>query len=154
MKTLEGVHSALQWLYSNQLVKAGKVHVDLKAYPAYSKAYNTISNGMAEKGKRTAMAKDPQDGTAEDALNYEEMALLAEYLMKDTTSEASRDLAMCMLLFSCVGRSDDARLMYLCDIVKPSQVRCIGENLQQHIVTCIQFSVHVLCSLFIGHGSH
>ena len=47
--------------------------------------------------------------------------------MRDGTEASCRDLAMMACLFSSMGRSDDARLMFICDLVSPTLLQCVGE---------------------------
>jgi hypothetical protein len=49
------------------------------------------------------------------------------------------------VLFSSLGRSDDARLMYICDLVQPTLMHCVGELLTVLGTACVAISdnIHV-----------
>ena len=69
-----------------------------------------------------------QEGTAEETFSAEEYHLLNHNMAEQSTTEAScRDHAMITWCFNCVSRSDDARMMYMCDIIKPAKLRCVGK---------------------------
>jgi hypothetical protein len=69
-----------------------------------------------------------QEGTSEETFSAEQYLLLNKNMMRDCTSEAtSRDHAMLTHMFNGVGRSDDARLMYISDLISPAKLRCVGK---------------------------
>jgi hypothetical protein len=76
-----------------------------------------------------------QEGTAEETFSLEQYHQLNINMLTDCATEAiCRDHAMLTFMFSSVGRSDDARLMYLSDIIKPTLLRCVGKT--AFILTC------------------
>ena len=70
-----------------------------------------------------------QDGTTADTFTPGEYMRALGMLLRKGTEESTRDLAMMAVLFSSMGRSDDARLMYICDMVQPTLLHCVGKLL-------------------------
>lgn len=128
LSTLDGCCSALQAIYDEQQAKKGTARIrKLRDDVLYRKTYAKVRNKMAEKGKRTAGKKDPQDGTAEDTLTSDQMLALAHLFMMKGTSEADRNLAMSLWAYSTVMRGDDTRLLFVPDLIKPVKLTCVGE---------------------------
>ncbi len=69
-----------------------------------------------------------QDATYEGAsFSFEEFVVMIAALMEKGTHTADRDIAMSVLTYMTVGRSDDTRGFYLADIMSPRPMPVIGE---------------------------
>jgi hypothetical protein len=143
ISVLEGCHSALQSIYEEQQALQTGTAKKLSHHLLYSKEYNRIKNNLCEKGKRPTGTQDPQDGTAEDTLTADQMLALAHLFMCKGTAEGDRNLAMALWSYATVMRGDDVRLLYLCDILKPVKLTCVGESLK---VPCIVYIVLAVSS--------
>ena len=105
------------------------------ASPLYNAIYKTGCNDLNAKGTRKGDGSDSQENTAEDTLSHLQYSELMTYLLTHPGEHAARDMAMGTHLFSCVGRSDEGRLTFLCDIVKPRRMWNIG-NATSLIIGC------------------
>ena len=133
-----------------------RVQKSLSNNTEFKRAYQAIKNGLSMKGQRAPGGVCPQAGTTEHALDQEQHTLFAKYLIKcalrartgclvatlmflanagsctppapcrQRKTASARLLALCLILFACVARGDEARLMHLSDILAPRQVECIG----------------------------
>lgn len=99
----------------------------LLQYAPYKAVHSTIKKELEAKGER-APDKDPQDNTGEDTLTEDQLILIFTELLKSSSVESCRDQAMCAWMTGTMGRSDDARLMYLADLLKPQLVKRLGEQ--------------------------
>ena len=55
------------------------------------------------------------------------MIKLFTYFLSMEGTNACRDLGIVAHMISTLGRSDDARMMYLADLMKPQLVKRLGE---------------------------
>jgi hypothetical protein len=69
-----------------------------------------------------------QDATYEGtSFSFEDFHGMIAALMEKGTQIADRDIAMFILTYMTVGRSDDTRGYYLSDIMSPRPMPVIGE---------------------------
>lgn len=68
-----------------------------------------------------------QAGSCEDTIDDLQWHEIMHQLLMFGTPEHDRNAAVCAWCYSAVGRSDDARRMHICDIVKPRILRTVGE---------------------------
>ena len=113
-------------------VKQGGINrlARLLDYAAYKEVYQTIKKEIHNKGQRPA-DKCPQDRTGEDTLTEEQFIAIVKRMINLPDSAAARDLSMWLWMACILGRSDDARLMHVADLLKPHLVRSIGTVFQQ-----------------------
>ncbi len=69
-----------------------------------------------------------QEGTIGDAMDVDEYSLLTLTMLGSGKSSAARDMAMTTWCASNIGRGDDARLVFLPDLIKPQLLRVLGEG--------------------------
>jgi hypothetical protein len=70
-----------------------------------------------------------KDGTCEDTFSEVQYHELLHNMMRCGTAASDRNQAVFTSQFSSVGRSDDARRFYTCDLVKPRVIEAIGKLL-------------------------
>jgi hypothetical protein len=103
--------------------------------PIYKKAYDTIKNTLAEKGARTTLKKDPQDGTLSDNLTMDDLLKLCDQMLRTRGEQSIRVLCQVTWAVSTLQRSDEGRLTNLADLVAPSVIRCVGKSCFLHLVS-------------------
>lgn len=63
----------------------------------------------------------------EDTLDADEQARVLIKMLGSSKGSAARDMSMAAWSTQTIGRSDDARLLFLPDLLKPTLVRVLGE---------------------------
>ncbi len=66
-------------------------------------------------------------GSVDDTLTADQLWKLALTMLKSEKSTAERDLSMALWMCNTLGRGDDARLVFLPDLLAPELLRVIGE---------------------------
>lgn len=59
-------------------------------------------------------------------MDEKDLAKFLHLLMLFGTATAARDMSFSLWLLMCCGRSDDGRLIFLFDVIKPRLMKCIG----------------------------
>lgn len=77
-------------------------------------------------------------GTVDDTLNNEQMEELMLVMLRSKKPGAERDMSMATWMCMNIGRGDDARLVYMPDLLAPEHLRVIGEGCN----ACVH--VHIL----------
>jgi hypothetical protein len=67
-----------------------------------------------------------QEGTIDDTLNTDQVIRLLTTMLGSSRVSAHRDMSICTWMDQTIGRGDDARLVYLPDILKPELISVIG----------------------------
>jgi hypothetical protein len=126
--TFDQFHAALQRrLVMQNLKKGGTPECSkLTEHAPYKTVHETIKKELDIKGQRDP-DQDPQANTGADTLSEEDLVRLFAFWLRQDNPEAVRDLALCVWMTATLGRSDDARLMYLADLMKPMLIRRLGE---------------------------
>ena len=70
-----------------------------------------------------------QVGSVDDTLTSDQLWKLALTMLKSKKPTAERDLSIAMWMCNTLGRGDDARLVFLPDLLAPELLRVIGECL-------------------------
>jgi hypothetical protein len=89
-----------------------------------------------------------QEGTSQETFSSEQYHTLNVNMLKDckVTEATCRDHAMLTNMFNGVGRSYDARLMFISDLIQPTKLRCVGESLATlHKLSLSFFWLHSMC---------
>lgn len=94
-------------------------------------AYTSAASGaeaksLPDKGARPD--RDPQIGTVDDTLSPDQLFQLCLTMLGSDKPTAARDLSMALWLTMTIGRGDDARLVFLPDLLPPEVLRVIGPN--------------------------
>ena len=74
-------------------------------YPPYRAVYDSVSNRLAEKGKRPDGDHDPLDNTGQETFSTVQIQQLNKHMLSENQTEADRDTALNMWLYNVVGRS-------------------------------------------------
>lgn len=69
-----------------------------------------------------------QEGTVDDTLSYQQMERLMKVMLGSLVAGAMRDKSMASWMAMTIGRGDDARLVFLPDLLVPNHIRVIGEG--------------------------
>jgi hypothetical protein len=69
-----------------------------------------------------------QEGTVDDTLDFTQLLVLMTVMLGCTKLTALRDMSMATWMTMTLGRGDDARLLFLADLLKPMHIRVIGVN--------------------------
>lgn len=115
----------------------------LIGYAMYKLAYVTVKNKLNPKGDRSS-GGDPQDGVSNRTLTPEEYRRVIDMLMRNGTSEATRDASMALWATLTAGRSDNLRLTFLSDFCPPFLFTDIGEPLFFTIQRLVRLAMFVL----------
>ena len=67
-----------------------------------------------------------QEGTVEDTMDMDEVIRVLTAMLGSDRASAPRDMSIATWMDMTIGRGDDARLVYLPDLLKPQLVRVIG----------------------------
>jgi hypothetical protein len=67
-----------------------------------------------------------QIGTVDDTLSPDQLFQLCLTMLGSDKPTAARDLSMALWLTMTIGRGDDARLVFLPDLLPPEVLRVIG----------------------------
>jgi hypothetical protein len=59
-------------------------------------------------------------------MGSDEYTLLAVTMLGSAKASAARDMAMATWCAACIGRGDDARLVFLADLIKPQLLKVLG----------------------------
>ena len=112
----------------------GRVQVSVKMLmnnQTYKDVVQTTKSKLAAKGQRAGGNVDPQNCTAEDTLTLEQYITLMKHLQKSDQLEEIRDRSIFAFLYASVGRADEGRMIFLADVVRPRQMKCIGNSHRQ-----------------------
>lgn len=71
-----------------------------------------------------------QEGTVDDTFSYEDLVNLMIIMLGSQKRIAARDMSMATWMTMTIGRGDDARLVFLPDLLKPLWLRVLGEPLK------------------------
>lgn len=63
----------------------------------------------------------------DDTFSYSQLKLVMLVMLSATVATAARDMCMAAWMTMTIGRGDDARLVFLPDLLKPVVMRVIGE---------------------------
>lgn len=66
-------------------------------------------------------------GSVDDTLTPDQLWKLALTMLKSPKATAERDLSIALWMCMTLGRGDDARLVFLPDLLAPEVLRVIGE---------------------------
>ncbi len=80
----------------------------------------------SKKGERPTNGADPHDGTIEDTMTQDQYLHMARTMLGSADRDDARDLAVMLWMMMCAGRGDDARLMFLPDLMAPKILKGIG----------------------------
>lgn len=83
-----------------------------------------------------------QAGTMEDTVNPDQLIKVMIVMLGSSRRTACRDMSMALWSCQTIGRSDDARLLFLPDLLPPTLVRVIGELWQ---IWCAAFRAAFCC---------
>lgn len=150
-ETLKQIHSSLTSLYENQVVTfGGTLEGSIKAEwptlgvcPAYKSLFDTMIASYKTKGERD-LVKCPQEGTGDSTFTSEELTDLVWNILKSRSKASVRDLSMLLWMLATVSRSDDARLVYLPDLMKPVKLNYFGKLWPvgcTHIIFIVEFVI-------------
>lgn len=67
-----------------------------------------------------------QEGTVCDTLDNDEVILVLTKMLGSDRQSAPRDMSIATWMDMTIGRGDDARLVYLPDLLKPQLLRVLG----------------------------
>ncbi|KAK9832145.1 hypothetical protein WJX74_000604 [Apatococcus lobatus] len=128
---LEAIHAAAAGKYRTEhlrLEDASSRKPNLMNHDPYRAVYDTIRNNLAQKGQRASKHRDPQEGVSQEALTPAEYDMMIKHHLRlgATDSRMVRDLSMITLMSSSLGRTDDCRLVYICDLCPPEILGNIG----------------------------
>lgn len=95
------------------------------AWPPQPKAQ---SGWVSQSRHATPTISGLQAGTVDDTLSYEQMERLMKVMLGSLAVGAMRDKSMASWMAMTIGRGDDARLVFLPDLLVPTLMRVIGER--------------------------
>ena len=139
VSTLKQVNAALQALYHSQcnLTGAKPPVTDLQGYQLYWTKLTTLLKGGKPKGY-CELGVDPQANTVGDTFTVEELEKLFVHLLDQADVDSARDLSIFAFMAGTISRFDDTGLLYLCDVMAPMRVECIGESCMCACFTMLQ----------------
>lgn len=69
-----------------------------------------------------------QEGTIDDTLSFDDLVNLMIVMLASKKRTAARDMSLATWMTMTIGRGDDARLVFLPDLLKPLYLRVLGEH--------------------------
>uniref|UniRef100_A0A7S3QMP7 Ndc10 domain-containing protein n=1 Tax=Dunaliella tertiolecta TaxID=3047 RepID=A0A7S3QMP7_DUNTE len=113
--TVRGYQSALQTFYTS---------TNLMAHPPYRAAYHNALKYLQDLEKPPE--QDPQTSTPQDALTADHVKAMLVNAAQDGSAHGLQTRAMMALMFQCIARSDDLRLLRFSHLAQAYVVGCVG----------------------------